>query len=353
MWRTTRLPAALSALVLGVFLAAAPVRAQGDPGPDVEPPDGAPLPVDVPGSTDPPPNPAPVPDTDAEAARQSPDSTSPLVGTFRLTPTDCDTTPPGGSWFQMQDRNGSAVTNVSGDCGDNSYSPLRPGTDGGLVTDQHQPMPDPAFDGSGDALAERIMQPEVFFGVDFSVATNPTDQQTGVEVPAPRIEVGPDGSLSGDLSAWAAMWNNRHFNQGSPKPEGTPGETEPVSGTYDEDTGAFTIEWSSEIRDPDPQDPSGFDGFTGVWHLEGTFEPAQTQAPTTTEPDSTTTTPPTTPATTATAVDADASAAEPGTGDPLASTGGSGPVALAVGTLTLAVAARVATRLLGGSRGDS
>jgi hypothetical protein len=38
-----------------------------------------------------------------------------------------------------------------------------------------------------------------------------------------------------------------------------------LSGTYNAKTGAYTIDWSSQIIG------GPFDGFTGVWHLEGTF----------------------------------------------------------------------------------
>ena len=40
------------------------------------------------------------------------------------------------------------------------------------------------------------------------------------------------------------------------------------TGTIDPTTGAFVIEWSSLISG------GAFDGFTGVWHLQGTFTPS-------------------------------------------------------------------------------
>ena len=39
-----------------------------------------------------------------------------------------------------------------------------------------------------------------------------------------------------------------------------------MTGTYDAETGAFVLEWSSQIVG------GPFNDSTGVWHLEGTFE---------------------------------------------------------------------------------
>ena len=42
-----------------------------------------------------------------------------------------------------------------------------------------------------------------------------------------------------------------------------------ATGTYDPETGAFVLEWTSYIEG------GPFNGFTGLWHLEGVFEPAE------------------------------------------------------------------------------
>jgi hypothetical protein len=39
------------------------------------------------------------------------------------------------------------------------------------------------------------------------------------------------------------------------------------AGTYDRSIHAYSLEWTSHI------DGGPFNGFTGMWHLEGTFEP--------------------------------------------------------------------------------
>lgn len=272
-------------------------------------------------------------------AAQAPVAQS-LVGTFLLDPGACDG--PSGTYFQMVQPGGSPdegpyVDNNDSTCDDSSVTPLRPGTDGGLITGSYQPHPDQAFEGNA-GRADRITQPQPFFGTAFAVATNPTDPQTGVDVPAPEITVDDTGALSGDVRSFGAAWQAQHFNQGSPKPDGsTDGGTTPVTGTYDRATGHFVLEWSSEIQG------GPFNNFTGVWHLEGTFQPE--------EPETTTSTPDTdAPATSTPAPEAAvASTSGPATGDAqqatatptgsLASTGGGGLSMLAVVLIGLGVVA--------------
>ena len=158
---------------------------------------------------------------------------------------------------------------INGDspCDDKTITPLAPGTDGGLLTGSYQRQPSKPFDGAGNAVSERLTKPQRWFAVTFALATNERDPQTGATVAAPRIDVSA-GKLSGDLSAFAAAWNGQHFNQGSPKPGGDrPGTTSGPVGYHDPDTGAYTLEWSSQIVG------GPFNNFTGMWHLEGTFEP--------------------------------------------------------------------------------
>jgi hypothetical protein len=148
-----------------------------------------------------------------------------------------------------------------------SYTLISPGGEGGLKTGAYQEPPSPAFGKSGDALVNRIMVPQPFAFIRYSASTSPKDPQTGVDVPAPSITV-TGGQLSGDLRSFSASWNKQFFNQGSPKPDGSsPGLTRPVSGTYNAETKAFTLDWTSQIVG------GPFNNFTGVWHLEGVFEP--------------------------------------------------------------------------------
>lgn len=195
-----------------------------------------------------------------------------LVGVFKIDDGICDTTGgvTKGSYFRMIQPNGKPVDgpyvpNGDSPCGDKTWAPMKAGSDGGLKTGAYQPYPEPPFDDKGNGTAASVTQPTVWFAVTFANATNEKDPQTNTAASTPKIVV-EDGKLSGDLSAYAAAWNKQHFNQGAPKPGGDrPGLTVGPSGTYDEATKAYTLDWSSQIVG------GPFNNFTGVWHLEGTF----------------------------------------------------------------------------------
>ena len=198
-----------------------------------------------------------------------------LAGTFRIAAGSCSGGA-SGSYFRMilptGNQQGPWIENGDSTCGDKTYTLLSPGTDGGLVAGSHQPAPTPGFDDKGNSLAARIIRPVTFFGVRFAASTNATDLQTGTATPAPVLRV-EGGKLVGDLSAFDATWNKQSFNQGSPKPDGSrPGNTTPVTGTYDAGTGAYTLTWTSQIVG------GPFNNFTGQWHLEGTFVPSGSSA---------------------------------------------------------------------------
>jgi len=164
---------------------------------------------------------------------------------------------------------GAALPNLSSSAPNKDYTPLAPGVEGGLQTGIYQPAPTPAFSVGASAIkmADRIIQPTSFYLVNFSVETLPTDAQTGGSDPAPSI-VNNGGQLSGQVTAWVAQWNGQSFNQGTPKPDGTvPSPTTHLSGTYDATSQQYTLDWKSLIVG------GPFNGFTGVWHLTGTFVP--------------------------------------------------------------------------------
>jgi hypothetical protein len=191
-----------------------------------------------------------------------------LVGLFEIEP-GADATTPTGSYFRMVQSGGTVdagpyVPNGDSTATDKTYTLLSPGTDGGLLTGTYQEQPDPPFDATGNGVADAIVAPTKFFGISFAVATNPTDPQTGATTKKPALKA-TGKSLSGNLSAVGVAYGNQHFNQGAPKPSGVDGETTGPSGTYDAKTGKYTLEWSSKIVG------GPFDGFTGIWHLEGTF----------------------------------------------------------------------------------
>ena len=164
--------------------------------------------------------------------------------------------------------NGPYIENNTSACGDKTYTDLTPGRDGGLSTMGYQPQANPPFDASGSGTSDRITLPKDFFGAKFATATNTKDPQTGKDVPGPSITSDGAGNLSGDLRAFAASYQGQHFNQGAPKPDGsTPGLTGGPGGTYDQATKRFALEWKSTIVG------GPFNNFTGVWHLEGVFQP--------------------------------------------------------------------------------
>jgi hypothetical protein len=113
--------------------------------------------------------------------------------------------------------------------------------------------------------------PTPFSAIAFGIFTDATDPQSGKSAPAPAPSISfENGKITGQPESRTASWNKLYFNQGSPKPDGTsPGLTSPVPGTYDSATHAFVITWASEIVG------GPFNGFTGYWHLPGTFAPAQ------------------------------------------------------------------------------
>jgi hypothetical protein len=202
-----------------------------------------------------------------------------LVGTFQITAgSEPGAGTPTGSYFRMLVPGGtlngsdaSYITNASSSASDQTYTLLSPGTAGGLETGSFQPAPTPAFDGSGNALADSIVQPTGFFGLNFSVETQNPDAQTATTVVAPSIS-STKGALSGNLQALSASWNGQYFNQGSPKPDGTfPTPTTAVTGTYNATTQAYTLTWASLIVG------GPFNGFTGQWFLSGTFAAATFQ----------------------------------------------------------------------------
>jgi hypothetical protein len=208
----------------------------------------------------------------------SPETSGPvaLEGTFDITIATNGNTPPKGSWFEMLDadeQDRAPLENGNSPLANKDFTPLSPGTSGGLLTTAYQPAPSPAFSAKsgskevGNALANEIMLPQEFFGFNFSVVTEKTDPQNGEGDPLPHI-VDDAGQLSGQVTAWAVGWNGEWFNQGSPKPNGKlPSGTAAPTGTYDAATGQYELEWKSVIIG------GPFNGFLGSWHLEGKFVP--------------------------------------------------------------------------------
>nr|WP_253655101.1 hypothetical protein [Williamsia serinedens] len=194
---------------------------------------------------------------------------TPLTGLFAIDAGVCSGGSVTGSFFRMilpaGSTSGPFLSNSDSGCSDKTVTPLSPGSDGGVTSGSYQPQPAQAFDGAGNAVSGRVTRPVRFYGVGFATATNATDPQTGSAAALPQLAA--DGTtLSGDLSAFGVTWNKQVFNQGAPKPGGgLPGKTTAVRGTIDRASGAFVIEWTSQIVG------GPFNNFTGLWHLAGTY----------------------------------------------------------------------------------
>jgi hypothetical protein len=225
---------------------------------------------------------------------------TPLVGLFRLTAGHAHGKQITGTWFRMLQPGGTVgggpyMVNADSPADGGRVTLLKPGRSGGLRTGGYQSQPKPGFDHRGNSLADAIVTPTKFFGVKFSISTNETDLQTKTKVAPPTV-LDNHGKLTANLASWAASWNRQNFNQGAPKPvsgtgaqapgqqqaekvfdwvtrkylEGAPKATvtgDGATGTYNASTGAFVLQWTSHIEG------GPFNGFTGIWHLEGVFKP--------------------------------------------------------------------------------
>jgi hypothetical protein len=181
-----------------------------------------------------------------------------LVGTFKLTPGRYTKGKAGGSFLRMVlPGGGKYFDNPDSRSPDKSYTLISAGTQGGLATGRYQPNPSPVFDSNGDARVDAIMSPQSFDGIKFSVASVAKNPQTGSKNPVPSIRLAGN-QLSGQVEAVTAEWNGQYFAQGSRS----------VTGRYNPKTHAFLLTWSSPISG------GPFNGFTGSWHLQGTFVPS-------------------------------------------------------------------------------
>lgn len=264
MERRTRTAATASAAA-ALLVATWAVPAAATAPPDPARPGGitrAAVPASPPAIPDLSPLRAPTGSTQQSGARTQA-SGNPMSGQFVVSNGKCGSgAKPVGSYFSMLDPSGNPVDNGDSPCGDKSATPVAGGTDG-LLPGRLQP-----FAGSPGA-SRAIVAPTTFFGSPFAVATEKADRQSGASVQAPSV-LESGGKLSGQISSFQAFYNGAYYNQGAPKPGGgTPGSTtNGVSGTYDAGSGAFVLEWRSTITG------GAFNNFTGVWHLEGTYNTA-------------------------------------------------------------------------------
>jgi hypothetical protein len=154
----------------------------------------------------------------------------------------------------MRDARGVPITNSSTG---RTYTLLGAGTTGVALLAYTEPA-SPAFDARGNSLTASIIQPTLFAGVRFSVATPRIDPVTRATNSIPSILVDlatVPPTILVDLGAWTVYWNSQTFNQGTRTPT--------VSLTLGRPN-RIVLDWSAPIT------AGPFAGFTGNWHVEGT-----------------------------------------------------------------------------------
>ncbi len=157
-----------------------------------------------------------------------------------------------GSTFIMREARGTPITNSSTG---RTYTLLTAGSTG-LALLAYTEAASPAFDARGNSLTSSIIQPTLFDGVLFSVATPRVDPITRATNDLPSILVDlTAGRILVDLGAWTAYWNSQTFNQGSRAVTVTSFSLRPSR---------IVLDWSAPITE------GPFRGFIGNWHIEGT-----------------------------------------------------------------------------------
>lgn len=184
-----------------------------------------------------------------------------LVGTFAIDPGLCSDFLFLGSAVRFvlpgdSPETGPFIDNPDSPCDDQTFTALVPGSDGGLRTATFQEAPDPAFDEDGNGLASAIIAPVPVAGSLLGAATDP-------DLTLPSI-TSTEGILSGDLSALTAYYRGASAPLGAPQPDGS---GDGVTGLIHLVRGRFLLEWTSVVEG------GPFDGYTAIWHLEGTFVP--------------------------------------------------------------------------------
>lgn len=169
-----------------------------------------------------------------------------------------------GSYFRMKYPTGNRYfRNPDSSARDKTYTSLRGGSAGGLISGAYQGQPRRGFDSRGNSRASSIIRPVKFAGIKFGLGTFTADPQSRRSVPRPSFRLSGT-TISGQTTAVTAAWNKQYFNQGAPKP-GAGGTVR--LGAYNPKNRRYVLTWSSRIRG------GPFNGFTGIWRLIGTFRP--------------------------------------------------------------------------------
>jgi hypothetical protein len=174
-----------------------------------------------------------------------------LIGTFKLQGGHCAAShgAPTGSFLVIVDSADSkTVANPAGGCANKYYTPLSPGTDGGLATGQFQEDPTPTFNAHGNSLAGAVIKPVSFLGTEFGMATNPDDVQDAPTGP-PAFSP-PKATLKGTkLSINLRSLNITYGGAPNSSCENDAGYgcwnlgSKAATGSYDPKTHQFVVQW--------------------------------------------------------------------------------------------------------------
>ncbi|MDP2710595.1 MAG: hypothetical protein Q8O56_05200 [Solirubrobacteraceae bacterium] len=187
-----------------------------------------------------------------------------MHGTFQIEPGRVTASGVSGSHFRLRFPGGRAFfRNSDSPARDKTYTLIRPGTAGGLVSDRYQRPAGRPFDRDGNSRAAAIIRPIPFAGIRFGLMTLAVDPQSRRRNSVPAI-VRSGQRLRGHLAGVTAGWNGTYFNQGTPKP-GASGLR--AIGSYDPRTRRFVLRWSSRVQG------GAFNNFVGFWTLTGRFVP--------------------------------------------------------------------------------
>jgi hypothetical protein len=151
-----------------------------------------------------------------------------------------------GSYIRMGLPNGGFFKNPYSKDANKSYTLISSSASGGIRSGVAQKAPSPAFSSHGNSLANSIINPTNFTGILFGVVTTvpPTFTVSG-------------NKLTASIRHLYAQWNKQTFLQGNI-----------AYGTYNSHTHAYSLSWHTEVNG------GPFDGYTGYWHLQGTFSPS-------------------------------------------------------------------------------
>jgi hypothetical protein len=201
-------------------------------------------------------------------------SATKLSGEFGITQGHCTTArakPTGSYLVVVSAAAGHALQNPAGGCANPAYTPLSPGTDGGLITGRFQGQPVHVFDAHRNSRAVRLLAPVRFGRYRLGFATSPRDEQDapgGAAAYPPPAAIATGDALSVDLRSLVVTYAGRagsscesSFGLGCWELG-----SQNALGTYDATTHHYVVDWFTGASFT-PR------GDSVEVHLEGAFQP--------------------------------------------------------------------------------